>query len=467
MAGTFRQSALVLVLAASAAAGRAGDWRAYGLVVPQLEQRVSPATGERTDWRLLGIAPAGSQRYLLLVEERHTQVSPWAGEKALAEEKQKNLLVGREYLKKQGSRIFLAVFNQRGKLTAASAAQEEARGQVGVFPNSWSGPLVMEQAPICNYAFFDAPAATLFCYDLQLGFQRKLQLPLHEVGRPTLLVEGQTHRLVFFGRLFSKAPPLQKPEDLRGFKPEVPESLGCLWVVGEKQPTPLPVSVEEMFQAIARLARDPEGNQVPVHKASLSLIPVETLDPSDTLEVLVEAVAAEAYESYVDFQGWRLFFHARLAATGVGTLRQLPFWVSQETRAEPELEKKRGILRLPSFAKNNVLRAFQLRARRIGLYLEAAYKTPKPDGSLDPRAWDLSKYFVLFSGTALAQLYDLDEEVLNSVAEALTSPNLSVRPGALQAMVAPNRFAFGSICKERQGHETKRRPCFAVVALED
>lgn len=76
MVGTFRQSALVSVLAASVAAATAGDWQAYGLLIPRLEERVSPATGERTNWRLLGIAPAGSQRYLLLVEESHTQVSP-------------------------------------------------------------------------------------------------------------------------------------------------------------------------------------------------------------------------------------------------------------------------------------------------------------------------------------------------------------------------------------------------------
>lgn len=458
---------LVLLLAASATAGTAGEWQAYGLLVPQLNERVSPATGDRRDWRFLGIAPAGSQRYVLLVQEMRTQLSPWADEKALAEEKQKNLFVAREHLKKQGSRIFLAVFNQQGKLAAAGAAQEQARGQVGAFPNSWSIPLVMEQASRCNYAFLDAPTARLFCYDLQLAFQTKLELPLHEVGRPMLLAERDKYSIVFFGRRFSKAPPLEKPENLSGLKPEVPESLGCLWVVGEKQARPFPLSVEEVFLAVAKLARDPEGNRVTVHKASLSLIPVETLDPGNTGEVVVEAVAASTYESYVDFRGWRLFFHARLAATGLGTVSQLPFWVSQEAREEPELDTKRGIVRLPSFAKANVLRAFQLRARRIGLYLEAAYKTPRPDGSFDPRVWDLGKYFVTFSGNTLAQLDDLDEEVLDSVAEALTTRDLSVHPVNLQAMVAPNRFAFGTICRERQGQEQTRHPCFALVELGD
>lgn len=467
MGGSFRQSVLVLLLAASATVAAAGDWQAYGLLVPQWKERVSPATGERTEWRLLGLAPAGSNRYLVLVDEMRMQLDPWASEKALAEQKQKNLFVGREHLKKHDSRMLLAMFDQRGKLVAASGAQEEAGGQVGVFPNSWSVPLVMEQAPVCQYAFLDAVKASLYCYDLQLNFQRKLDLPVHQVGRPALQVEGQSYRLVFFGRRFSKAPALEKPGVLGGLRPEVPEGLGYSWVVGEKHATPLPLSVEELFEAVARVARDPEGNKITVHKASLSLVPIETTDPIDTLEVLVEAVASPAYESYVDFEGWRLFFHAHLAATGLGRVRQLSFWVSQEPRTEPELDEKRGILRLPRFAKNNVLRAFALRPHRIGLYLEAAYKTPKPDGSLDPRVWDLGKYFATFSGTTLAQLYDLDEEVLNSVAEALSTRDLSVGPGTLQAMVGPNRFAFVSICKASQGQEKIRRPCFAVVALAD
>ncbi len=103
----------------------------------------------------------------------------------------------------------------------------------------------------------------------------------------------------------------------------------------------------------------------------------------------------------------------------------------------------------------------------MGIYLESAYKTPLPDGSFDPRVWDLAKYFATFSGNGLVQVHDLDGEVLASVAEALSSREISVRPVSLEAMVMPNRFAFRAICKKKQAGETSRLPCMALVELKD
>ncbi|MFN3412434.1 MAG: hypothetical protein ACK42L_00030 [Thermoanaerobaculum sp.] len=458
---------LVLLLTASATAGKADGWDSYGLFLPELKEHVSPATGERREWKILSVAPAGTRRYLLLLESSRMRLSSWSNEKALVEERQKNLFLGKEHLTKRQSQVFLAVFNHQGKLVSQSAAQEEGQGQVGIFPNSWSVPLVMEQATTCQYAFLDAVGANLYCYDLQLSFQRKLALPVHEVGQPALLMEGDTYWLVVFGRKLSQ--PLRL-EDLKNFglvRPEVPESLGCFWRVGEKDARPLPFSVEELHQRLAKLARDHQGNRVTVQKASLSLIPIETLNPGETLDVLVEAVAAPVYESYVKFEGVRLFFQARLAPTGLTVGKQLPFWVVQETREAPELDEKRGVLKLPAFAKNNKLRAFKLRGNNLGIYLECAYKTPRPDGSFDPRLWDLGKYFATFSGSALAHVYELDAEVLGEARRTLSTQELSVSPVTLEAMVAPNRFAFGAICKKKQMGEVSRQPCFVFAEVGD
>lgn len=105
----------------------------------------------------------------------------------------------------------------------------------------------------------------------------------------------------------------------------MPQTLGYLWRVGDKEAQPLPFSGEELFQAVATLARDPEGRKVSIQKASLGVIPIATWNPRDSLAVLVEAVVAPDYESYVKFEGFRLFFRASIMHTGLGTVKQLPF----------------------------------------------------------------------------------------------------------------------------------------------
>ncbi len=159
MDASVHKGILALLLAASATAGDQGNWEAFEVFVPDLKERVSPVTGERWEWKILSLAPAGSHRYLLLLQPTRMQVSPWSNEQALAEEKQKNLFLGQEHLKKRESRLLLAMFDQRGKLVTQGGVPEDAAGQGGIFPNSWSTAVVMEQAPTCPYGFLDAVGA--------------------------------------------------------------------------------------------------------------------------------------------------------------------------------------------------------------------------------------------------------------------------------------------------------------------
>lgn len=219
MARTLHHRLVACVMLATAAAG-AAEWRAHGLVQLQFDERVSPATGERREKKVLGIAPVSEKRYLLLMESTRMTISPWSSGEELTKEKQENLSVAARHIKNRESQVLLGLVNERGKLVAESAGRDEVQGSVGSFANSWSVPLVMDQGSSCQYAFIDAPGARLFCFDLTLGFEKKLDIPLHEVGHPGIWRDGNTYTLVFFGRRYSQPPGVEKPEDAWQLSPD-------------------------------------------------------------------------------------------------------------------------------------------------------------------------------------------------------------------------------------------------------
>ncbi|MGC8917217.1 MAG: hypothetical protein ACP5NF_09595, partial [Thermoanaerobaculum sp.] len=150
-----------------------------------------------------------------------------------------------------------------------------------------------------------------------------------------------------------------------------PKALGVRFRIEDGASFPM-VDPEALFSAVQRVAKTHRGDKPQLRPESLEMLPVEEAFAEGGIRVLVSAVATEDFRAVADFVGEQLFFVARLDATGLGSVKQLPFFVVHEPGWEKaELEKT--TLFLPP--KSAFLRpqAFSLGGEALALYGGAAW----------------------------------------------------------------------------------------------
>lgn len=460
----------VCVLLVALGSATAGEWKPKRAVPLRLKARTVPATGETEAWMVKALAPAG-RRFLALVEHQRNKLSAWVDEQALREDIKRQGYIGADKL--AGARfhdeLLLMLINENGRVIAQSSPHAEITHWAGLFPNSRAVPLVMEEAETCQYGLLEPQAKKVFCFDLQLGFQRSVDIPLDIPMVPGVTREGNEYSLFFFGWKFGQVPLLSRWDQLYDMIPERPESLGAVWKVGAPSMAPLVVSPSQLWQAVARVARGPQGEKLKVQQAGLAIHPIQRLAPTPDLGVLITAISSSDYARYVRFEGVRLFFRASLTQNGMSQVVQLPFWVVQEEgRKEAEVDADTGTLFLPSFADLENLRAFEFKPNHIGLSLVALYKLPREDGSYDLRVWDDAKFFVTFSGRELGQVYEFDEAFREQAAKVLSTRETKTYPVKLWGMVGPSLFAFhGVAISGEENEESRFEQCVVLVELWD
>lgn len=448
----------------SAAATAEVKWKAERVLLFGERNSSSSTSGVMEQWKVIRLAPAGSKRHLALVQKTVERISPWTDEQQTRREAREQGVVTSVKREVREDAMLLAILDDQGRILVRSEPHPEVGGEVAPAPGSWSVPLVLEQDESCAYALLHPFTAALYCYDFQLAFRRKLTLPLHEVGTPGVTFDGVAHTLWFFGRRFAAAPPPSTDRQAATERePQPAEDLGARWRVGDESFTPLPLSLQELVRGAEAIARDPAGERLSVAAASVSLTPVRELGPGEDMEVLLQAVSSASYRSSVRFAGTRVFFRARLGPEGLGTVSQLPLWIVQGDSQGAQVDEKTGVVRLPAFATINDLQVFGLREKTVGIWLELAFKTPRADGSFDPRTWDVGKLFVIVSGTHLDQVFWLDD-VLDEAGQTLSSENLSVRPIVLRDRVGTRSFGFMTSCRTK-GKSPRPVPCMALLSL--
>lgn len=318
----------------------AGEWKPQRVIILPFQGRTTPATGETEAWMVKAVAPVG-RRFLVLVEHQRNRLSPWVDDQSLKEDIKRQGVVGQD--KVLGARfhdeLLLMLVNNNGRVVVQSSPHPEIKHWSGFFHNTRAVPLIMEEGDTCQYALLEPRAKKLFCFDLQLSFQRTLDIPLDIPMRPGVTREGNDYYLFFFGWKLAQARRISSWEKVFEVVPEKAESLGVLWKVGERSTLPLAVSPHQLWWKLDRLARGPSGEKLPLQQAGVAMHPVQRVVPKDSLDVLITAVSAGDFQRYLRFEGFRVFFLATLTRNGLGKVMQLPFWVVQEKeRTSPEMD---------------------------------------------------------------------------------------------------------------------------------
>lgn len=189
----------VCLLLAALSNATAGEWKPKRVVPFQLKTRTVPATGETEAWMFKALAPAG-RRFLALVEHQRNKLSAWVDEKALREDIKRQGYIGADKLvgAKFHDELLLMLVNENGRVVAQSLPHPEITHVAGLFHNSKAVPLVTEEGETCQYALLEPRAKKVFCFDLQLGFQGSVDVPLDITMAPGVTREGNEHYVFFF-----------------------------------------------------------------------------------------------------------------------------------------------------------------------------------------------------------------------------------------------------------------------------
>ncbi len=458
---------LSVVLALPAAAGEP-VLVGKELLVPSFPHTVSPATGETKDWKILRLTRAGEKRYLALVEYSRWRLDRWADKDRMAREREQEGVVTAKMEVREGG-LTLAILTDRGKITQQAAVRPEAQDSLSPYPGSHSLPLLMEQSERCPYAILHPFSSSLLCYDYQLAFKEKHDIPLHEIGTPRVTFDGVAHTLWIFGKRYAQRPEVRSFEDAYRMVPQGAEAYGVRFRVQDASWEPLPIDGALLLPELERLARSPGGGRVRLAPASVQITPFRDMDEAGEFGVLIEAVASERFQSPVAFAGTRHFFRSRLSAEGLGTIEQLPFWIVQEERDDVRIHEDGGttVVHLSGFAKIQDLQVFVLAERRFGVVLDLWFKVRQSDGTYHPNRWSSLPLLAVFAGTSVARLVRLDDDtVLDAAVRPLSRGNRWVAPVKLVDRVGKYDFAFWALCGSAQ-HPRQSDRCLAIMTLRD
>lgn len=465
-----RKSCHVLFLLVTLSTAGASQWKPYRAIpLASLQARTTPVTGETEAWMVKAVTPVG-RRFLALVQHQRNKLSPWVDEQALKEDINRQGFIGedKQVAAKFQDELLLMLVNHDGRIVAQSSPRPEIEHWSGLFHNTRAPLLAMEEGDTCQYALLEPVANKLFCFDLQLQFQRSVDIPLDVTLRPGVVREGNDYYLFSFGWKFAHFPMPSNSDAVLELVPEKPESLGVVFKVGEWSAVPLPVSPHQLWRELNRIARDPHGEKLKLQQAGLAVFPVQRLSPRDYLDVLITAVSSADFARYSHFQGLRLFFRGTLSRNGLTKVMQLPFWVVQEEgRREAEIDTDRGALFLPSFADVDQLQAFEFAPNRLGVSFEALYKRPKEDGSYDLHVWENARFFVSFSGQNVTHVYEFDEDFRKGVAKALATREAETYPLKIWGLAGPRLFAFAGVAINGLKEPAQIETCLVLLELEE
>ncbi len=429
---------------------------------------VAPATGETRDGKILRLARISEKRYLALVQESYFQVDPWADRKQMERERRESGIVSAT-LKFAKDTVSLAMLDPTGKIVKRSGGGPELSAALSPYPNSHHLPLVLEASERCPYAILHASSRSLICFDHELGFVEKVEIPLDEIRVPRVTLDGVSSSISFFGRQYSQRPAAATFSEVDDAKPEVPVGFGVRFEVEEGAWRPLPIEPAQLASDLSRLARGPKGEKVQVAPASVQIIPFRDMDQALDFGVLIEAASGERFDSAVRFAGTRHFFRSRLGTEGLGTVEPLPFWIVQEERTDVDVRKVDGgiAVHLPPFAKYADLQVFGRGERRFAVAIHLAFKAAQADGTYHPSRWSALQLMVLFTGTQLDSLLRMDdEELLEAATKPLYQGDRWVALARLVDFLGKDEFAFWAFCGHRQRPKESQR-CIAIASLRE
>ncbi len=429
---------------------------------------VAPATGDTKDGKISRLARVSERRYLALVEESYFQIDPWADPKQMEKERRASGVVSAPFRRLQAT-LSLAVLDPTGRILKRSVGGPELSTAVSPYPNSHHLPLVLDPSERCPYAILHASSRSLICFDHELGFVEKFDVPLDEIGAPRIALAGGSASIVFFGRQYSQRRSAATFSEVYDATPEAPVGLGARLDLEEGAWRPLAVDPAQLASDLSRRARSPQGEKVPLLPATLQLIPFRGGSPGSEFGVLIEAASSERFDSALRFEGTRYFFRSRLGSEGLGTVEPLPFWIVQEERTNVEVRKVDGgiAVYLPAFAKFADLQVFERGDRSFAVALHLAYKAPEADGSYHPSRWSALQLIVLFTGTQLDSLLRMDdEELLEAATKPLSQGDRWVALVKLVDFLGKDEFAFWAFCGHRQRPKENQR-CVAIARLRE
>jgi|GEM_PF-1924887 hypothetical protein len=428
---------------------------------------VAPAIGDTRDGKILRLARISEKRYLALVEESYFQVDPWADRKQMERERRESGSVSAT-LKFAKDTLSLAMLDPTGKIVKRSGGGPELSTAVSPYPNSHHLPLVLEASERCPYAILHASSRSLICFDHELGFVEKVEIPLDEIGVPRVTLDGVSSSISFFGRQYSQRPAAATFSEVYDAKPEVPVGFGVRFEVEEGAWRPLPIEPAQLASDLSRLARGTKGEKVQVAPASIQIIPFRDASQAAEFWVLIEAASSERFESAVRFAGTRHFFRSRLGAAGLGAVEALPFWIVQEERADVEIREVGGgtAVHLPAFAKYADLQVFGRGERRFAVAIDLAFKAAQADGTYHPSRWSALQVMALFTGTKVDKVIRVDDDLLGAAAKPLSRGDRWVSLVKLVDSLGKNEYAFWALCGNRQRPKENQR-CVAILTLRE
>ncbi len=456
---------LGLVVATATSAG-ATDAKLVpeSLLLPRLAYSKS-APGVEDTWRVLRITPAGRKQYLALLEHEAYRFGRWPDVEQMRKERGKAGVVTTGRPEKLTDQLVLAILNDRGKILYKTEGGSEAAVKGNFFAAWYSVPLVMDATDTCPYAIVNTGSGTLLCYDYQLAFKAKHEIPLHDIRYPRVTFDGEGYTLWLFGTRYREKPKVKESADVFNLPAEPVETYGIRYNLRQGAWEPLPVDGNALLADLERIARNEEGERLRIQPASVSITPFRDLDADEGFSVLIEAVASERFADRALFSGTRVFFRSRMSSHGMGKIEQLPLWIVQEDRADATLDEQTGVLRFPRLMRFKDLQPFGLGANDLALVLHSMFKAPKPDGSYGRRGARI-QLMLLFSGTnEPPRILDLGASTLRKLASrSLSTDDIDVLPVELVSRVGTSEFAFLTLCDDVHEHG-KRRPCTAIMSL--
>ncbi len=440
---------------------------ARGIVSVPRASSMSPTSGIGEEWKIHHMVPAGRNRYLALASHERYRMDRWADARKLARERDENDgLVTSVVPEVLEDGLTLLILRGDGKVLDEAETTPDAPDRVSPFPGSHAVPLVMDATDACPYAILHPATRRLLCYDLDLHYLGRHEIPLDEIRYPRVTFDGERYTLWLFGKKYATSPEVKSFADAAALPPEPAVAYGVRFVPDRDRVEPLPLDGAALLDELQRIARGPSGERLQLHPASVAIAPFRDLDDDEPFWVLVKAMSSGEYESRRVASGTRLFFRARLGSQGLGTLEQLPFWIVQEERGDVMIDEEAGVLRFPRYLVEDDLQAFSFGRNDLALHLLLGFNVPRDDGSFDQRGRWLQELFLIFSGTRTPpHIIDLnDDRLAVTLRRELSTDRLTVHPVLLSDRIGTSEFAFRAICSERRGKG--RRPCMAILGLE-
>ncbi|MGC8917687.1 MAG: hypothetical protein ACP5NF_11995, partial [Thermoanaerobaculum sp.] len=145
--------------------------------------------------------------------------------------------------------------------------------------------------------------------------------------------------------------------------------------------------------------------------------------------VLVSAVATEDFRAVADFVGEQLFFVARLDATGLGSVKQLPFFVVHDREVgDPSVDGEKAVVRMPPKSWMTRLRAFDLGNQQLVVFASLEWPDDQGEDLQKLPAWNTSQILVIGSVAGVSVVNHRD---FRKGASALAPQGLWLAPFSL------------------------------------